>query len=215
MVYTISKLIIPPILKLWLRRVEGIENIPKKGRFIIAANHSSYYETLLIPSIIVPEINKRMHAFVDSTYWNMFITRFFLDMWGGIPVLVNKEKDSKEKNKAAFEIASNYLRAGHVMMIFPEGGRSSDGKLKKGYNGTAKLALASKTPVLPIGVIGANEVLPKGKVFPRFKRCEVKIGKPIYFEKYYNKKISKKLLDYITTQIMKQIAKLISQEYTY
>ncbi len=215
MVYLISKSIISPIIKLWLRKVNGIENIPKESAFIVAANHSSYYETLLVPSIIVLKINKRMHAFVDSTYWNFFITRFFLDMWQCIPVSVNKEKNSKEKNRVAMETSLNYLKEGHIMMIFPEGGRSHDGKLKKAYTGVAKLALMSKTPVLPIGVIGTNEILPKGSFFPRFKRCEINIGKPMYFEKSSGKKINKKILNKITRDIMKQIAELIGQKYKY
>ena len=53
MPYIISKWIIPPIYKLWLRKVEGIENIPKDKPFIVAANHTSYYDALLLPSIIV------------------------------------------------------------------------------------------------------------------------------------------------------------------
>ena len=215
MAYTISKLTISPIIRLWLRKISGLGNIPEDMPFIIAANHSSYYETLLVPSVILLKVNKRIHAFVDSSYWNIFFTRFFLDLWGSIPVYVNKEKNAKKKNKASMEIASNYLKKGHIMMLFPEGQRSYDGKLKKAYNGAARLALLSKVPVLPIGVIGSNEVLPKGKFFLRFKRCEVKIGKLIYFNKYYNKKINDKNLGQFTRIIMKEIAKLIGQKYNY
>ena len=73
----------------------------------------------------------------------------------------------------------------------------------------------AKVPVLPCGIINANNVLPKGKLFPRFARCEVKIGKLMYFDKYYNKKPSKKILEEITRSIMKEIAKLIGQKYNY
>ena len=100
-------------------------------------------------------------------------------------------------------------------MMFPEGGRSDDGKLGKGYNGVSKIALASKAPVVPAGIIGSHKVWPKGKYMPRFKRCEVKIGKPIYFRKYYNKNQNKKILDGVTRIIMKEIGKLIGQEYKY
>ena len=100
-------------------------------------------------------------------------------------------------------------------MIFPEGKRSPDGKLQKAYNGSAKLALKAKVPVLPVGIIDSHEVLPKGKILPRLKRCEVKIGKLMYFYKYYNKKPNEKIYLQITRKIMKEIAKLIGQKYNY
>jgi len=57
--------------------------------------------------------------------------------------------------------------------------------------------------------------MPKGKIFPRLKRCEVKIGKPMYFKKYYNKKINDRVLENTTRDVMKQIGKLIGQKYDY
>ena len=214
MVYPIVKLTILPIYRLWTRKIEGAGNIPKNKPFIIAANHSSYFDAFLIPSILLPKLNKRMHALVNSYYWNGFITRFFLNLWQCIPVYVGKEPNAKEKNKLALEKALNYINQGHTMMIFPEG-RRSDGKLLKGHTGIARLALSAKIPVLPCGITGANKVLPKGKFFPRLVRCEVKIGKLIYFNKYYNKKSGKKTLEEITRSIMKEIGNLTGQKYNY
>ena len=214
MVYPIGKLAIRPICMLWVRKVEGLDNIPKGKPFIIASNHASYYDSLLVPCAIVPKIDKKLHALVNSYYWKPFITRFFLNLWEAIPVYVGKEENSKEKNKQATEKAINYLKNKELVMIFPEG-RRNDGKLIKAYTGVAKIALKSKVSVLPVGIIDSNKVLPRGKTLPRFKRCEVKIGKLMSFDKYYNKKPNEKILQDITRQIMKQIAKLISQKYNY
>ena len=74
------------------------------------------------------------------------------------------------------------------------------------------MALKSKMEVLPVGVIDSFKVLPRGAMFPRFVRCEIKIGKPI---KFNNKKTTKKVIDETTRSIMKQIAKLINQKYSY
>ena len=215
MVYPIGKLIIPPIYKLWLRKVEGLENVPKDKPFIIAANHSSYYETILLHTILIPYLNKKIHAVGNSYYWKNFITRIFIEWGGGIPVFVGKEKDSKKRNKQAFQKAIKYLQNGELVEVFPEGTRSVDGKLRKAYTGVAKLALKSRVPVLPIGVIGTHKVLPKGKFFPRFARCDVKIGNPISFEKYYDRKLSDKDFEEVTRIIMKRIAILIGQSYYY
>ena len=215
MVYPISKLIIPPIYKLWLRKTHGLDNVPKGKPFIIAGNHTSYYDTLLIPCIIVPKIKRKMHAWVNSSYWKNPITGYFLSIWECIPVYVKSEKNSRQKNNEAVKMASYYLMKNESIMIFPEGHRSPDGKLQKAYTGVARLALAAKVPVLPCGIIGSNKVLPKGALFLRFARCEVRIGKPMYFEKYYNKKLNKKIFEEITRSIMKEIARLINQEYNY
>jgi 1-acyl-sn-glycerol-3-phosphate acyltransferase len=215
MVYPIEKIILIPIYKLWIGKIEGKGNILKDKPFIIAINHTSYYDVMVLPSLIVPITNKKMSVLVNNHYWKNFITRAFLNYYDCIPLFVKKQKISKQKNKKSLEKAVDYLKDNRVLMIFPEGKRSGDGKLNKGYKGVAELALKSKTPVIPAGIIGSDEVLPKGKIFPRFKRCKVNIGKPMYFNKYYGKKPTKKILEEITREIMKEIGKLIGQKYNY
>lgn len=215
MIYPIWRTAILPIYRMWLRGVEGLNNLIVGKPFIIAANHASYYDSLLIPSIVIPKLNKKIHALVNSSYWKHPITRFILNQGESIPLFVRKEKYFKQKNKLAFGRALEYLKNGEIIMIFPEGTRSPDGKLKKGHTGVAGLALKAKVPVLPIGIIDAYKVLPRGKIFPRFKRCEVKIGKLINFDEYSNKSINKRLLENITRKIMKEIGRLSNQEYSY
>ena len=215
MVYPISKWIVPPIYKLWIRKIEGLEDVPKKGSFIIALNHTSYFDVLLPSVIIMPKINKKIHALANNYYWKPFITRLIL-IWGkSIPVYVEKEKGAKQKNRQSIEKAISSLKRDEIIMIFPEGRRSKDGKLQKAYTGIARLALKAKVPVLPFGIIDSNKVLPRGAIFPRFARCEVNIGKLMHFDKYYNKKPSNKIFEEATRSIMKKIAKLINQKYNY
>jgi len=207
MVYPIGKILLPPIYKLWLRQVTGLENIPKDKPFIIAANHASYYDTLLIPVLIVQKINKQMRGFADSLYWNNFFSKIILDWGGSIPVHIRGQKGAKKFNKKSFKRAIDYLKNGGILQIYPEGTRSHDGKLKKAYPGVGKLAKAANVPVLPFGIIDSYKVIPKGKILPRLKRAEVRIGKLMYFKN--------KTDEQITRKIMKQIAKLIGQKYDY
>lgn len=215
MVYPFWKIFVWWWYKLWIRKIEGIENIPKNTAFIVAVNHSSYYDFVLPPAIIGLELNKLLHALVNSRFWKNPIARLILECGECIPVFVGKEKGSKKRNQKSFEQALNYLKKGEIVEIFPEGRRSIDGKLGKAYNGVARLALKAKVPVLPVGIIDSHKILPKGKIFPRFVRCEVKIGKPIYFDKYYGKKPSNKIFEEVTRSVMKEIAGLISQKYDY
>ncbi|MBI1934879.1 1-acyl-sn-glycerol-3-phosphate acyltransferase [Candidatus Woesearchaeota archaeon] len=212
MVYPIGKLTVPPIYNLWLRKAEGIENVPVSRPFIIAANHSSYYDTLLPYTILVPKLNKKIHGLVNSSYWNNPITKAILEWGKCIPVFVGKNYDS-EKNAESIKKALYLLNKGEIILIFPEGTRSPDGKLKKAYTGVARLVLISGAPVIPMGIIDAYKVLPRGNWFPRFKRCAVKFGKPVFLGTQKNP--SEKRLHQATRGIMKKIAKLIEQEYNY
>ena len=213
MVYPIGRLIIPPIVKLWIRRVEGLEKIPKDKPFIIAANHSSFLDDFTVTPIVITYINKKVHMYCnDRFYKNKFLAAFL--NWGScIPISI--QTGDKETNKRAFELALAYLKKGEPVGIFPEGGRSVDGKLREAKTGIAKLALTAKVPVLPIGIIGSYKVFPKGARFPKFKRFNIKLGNLIYFDKYLSKENNKKILKEVTTLIMKEIAKLTRQEYRY
>jgi 1-acyl-sn-glycerol-3-phosphate acyltransferase len=213
-VYPLGRILIASWYKLWLRNIEGYENLPKPP-FIIASNHASYYEIMLYHCTISLRLNTKIHALVNGNYWNNTVFRWFLDTTQHIPVDVSKTPEANINNQKALEKADEYLKKGDIVLIFPEGHRSKDGKLLKGKTGIAKLALISKAPVVPIGVIGSEKILPRGSLLPRFKRCDVKIGKPIFFDKHYDKKITKKLLNEITSTIMGEIATLIGQKYDY
>lgn len=214
MKYILEKLTLFNFIRLYIHKISGTENIPKKTPFIAASNHASYADDLMIPYVIVNETNKEFNTFVNSRFWENFFLKKFLNHYDVIPVDVTKSKSKKKKtSKKAFIRALESIKNGKNFMIFPEGSRTCDNKLQRGKTGVARLALLAKVPVVPFGIVGSYDILPKGAFFPRFKRAEIKIGKPMYFNKNYNKKITKTLLRKITDEIMKEIAKLIGQEY--
>ena len=212
MIHPILRLIIFPIERLWLRKVYGLENAPKDKPFILVSNHASYYDALLLPSILIPFLNRRFHPLVNSLYWNFSLTRFFVNCGRCITVYIDRK--SKKNNSKAMQIAKGFIRKKEIIQIYPEGTRSHDGKLGKAYHGAARLALEARIPVLPAGLVGTSDILPRGKILPRLKRCEVKIGKLMHFDKYYGKS-DKKTLETVTREIMIQIGKLIGQKYRY
>ena len=209
MVYPITKRIIPPIVNLWVKEINGIKNIPKKGPFIIAANHASYLDHMIIASNFVLRLNKKIHFLSKKEHFDSPFKAAWHRYAGAIPL--DREKGGKE----ALEWAIKALKKGKIAAIHPEGTRTLTGKLQKGKTGIARLALAAKAPVLPIGLIGTFEILPKGKYIPKFKKAVMNIGKLMAFGKYYNKKITKSLLRKITNEIMQEIAKLSNQKYNF
>ena len=215
MVHPIAKLTITPFIKLFIKKINGKENIIRGKPFIVACNHASFFDDLAVPSVIVPIINKKLHFYVHSVYFKNYFLRKLLNWGGSIPVDPTKSKKHKETNKKAFQTALRYLKDGKIVGIFPEGTRSQDGKLQKARTGIAKLAIAAKVPVLPMGIIGSYKILPKGSYLLRPKRCKINIGKPLYFKEYYNKSLNKKDLYTVTRIIMREIAKLVGQRYNY
>lgn len=209
MVYPIGKRIIPPVVKFfWVKKVSGLQNIPKKGPFIIAANHSSYMDHFIM-SALVPYLNRKIHFLAKKEHFEGLFKRAWHTYAGAIPI------DRNAGDKKALELAIKALKEGKIIGIHPEGTRSLTGKIQEAKTGVARLALLSKAPVVPVGLMGAFEILPKGKYIPKLKKAAMNIGKPMHFERYPNKKINKKVLREVTTKIMKEIARLSKQKYNY
>ena len=208
MVYLFAKSTIIPLVKLWVRKVNGIENLPK-GAFIAAANHASYMDHLMIAGYIISHLNRKVHFLAKKEHFDNIFKKAWHTYAGAIPL------DRQSGGEETLKWAVKALKEGKIIAIHPEGTRSLTGKLQKAKTGVARLALLSKAPVVPIGLIGTFEILPKGKYIPRFKRAVMNIGKPKRFTEYYNKKINKRILRDVTNKIMKEIAKLSKQKYNF
>lgn len=213
MAYSISKILLLPIFKIWIGDVKGLENLPVGRPFILAPNHASYLEHMLISSIIVPKIDKKLYFIAKKEHFEGVSQKSWHKIWtryvGYIPI------DRKKGGEKALKKAVSYLKKGEVIVVYPEGTRTLTGKIQKGKTGVARLALWSKVPVVPVGIKGTFEILPKGKMIPKLKKATLKFGKPLYFSKYYNKPVTKKLLRAVTDTIMKKIAELSGQEYKF
>ncbi|MBD3163894.1 hypothetical protein GF323_01730 [Candidatus Woesearchaeota archaeon] len=212
MIYLFTRIFLGPVIELFIGKIEGRENFPEES-FIAAANHSSYIDDFIFPYSLAKITDRKFHIFVNSRFYKNWFFKKFLDHYEMIPVYVAKDftdkQERKRKNAEAFRTAMKYLEKGDNFLIFPEGARSENGKLKKGKVGAAKIALESKAPVLPVGIRGSYEIMPKGAKFPKMKKADIIIGKPINLEEYYEKKKDYKTLEKVTDIIMSEIAKLI------
>lgn len=205
-------------LLLFIKKIRGIQNLPREGAFIIAANHSSHIDWFLLLCNLTRVLNRHFHFLATIKYRSNPLFKFLVELTRSVWV------DLKEPVRSLL-IALKYLRDGEILVIFPEGTRSPDGKIRKGITGTAILALQAKTPVVPVGLINTYKILPRGAFFPRFSRCEINIGEPLKFNSYcevYDEAIDQndqtKILEVeekVVRIIMKEIAILSGQEYPY
>ncbi|MFD2091642.1 lysophospholipid acyltransferase family protein [Blastococcus deserti] len=210
MVYLISRLILRPLFLLLFRpHVVGRENVPATGAFIIASNHLSFIDSMIIP-LMAP---RRVGYLAKAEYFTGsgvrgWLTRTWFTALGALPV----ERQTHRAAQEALDTAMTVLRAGGGFGIYPEGTRSRDGRLARGKTGVAWLALTADCPVVPVGLIGTDRIQPVGAKWPRPHRCTVVFGKPLTFPEYRGKAGSNRARREVTDTIMAAIAELSGQE---
>ena len=210
MIYWLSTSILTPFSMFLLKEIRGLDNLPKEGGFVLASNHCSYLDPIVIPILFLKQFKRKVHYLAKKELFKPWMLNKVLKAAEIIPI------DRTGKDKGALKEALKALKEGEIISLFPEGGRSRTGRIQKGKTGVARLALWAKAPVVPIGIKGSYDIWPAHKkIFKLKKGIELNIGKPMYFDKYYNKKITKKLLTDVTRKIMKEVARLSNQKYRF
>lgn len=207
LLYRVLKVILTPILRALYRvRSEGLEEFPSQGPVIVVSNHVSFMDSLWVP-LRVP---RRMFYLAKAEYFESWKTAWFFKALGMIPC----KRDVKEKTEAALQAGLDVLGTEGVLGLYPEGTRSPDGRLYRGRTGVARLALRSRAPVVPVGLHGSREVMPKQAKLPKlWGRVTVRFGKPLTFERYFDQQEDRFALRSITDEIMFEIMSLSGQSY--
>jgi len=220
MAYFILRHSLFPLLKIRVNKVEGLENLPSAGPYIIAINHESSFDPVFVGSAIVKKTKKKIHAFTMVSVYS-FLGPILGKLWlGMIPAgrYNNQDETTKILNAHSFSKAIKYLKKDKIVAIFPEGKRNTSKMLLKAKTGVARLALEGKAPVVPIGYIGPPtwSVWQAVKNFFNWrKKIIIKIGRPLTFEKFFNKEMTKEVFEEVTRKIMIEIGKLCGKIYPY
>jgi 1-acyl-sn-glycerol-3-phosphate acyltransferase len=205
-----------PIVKLiWIKEVRGIGNIPKTN-FILAANHQSHWDQVINAYLCVPRRFTYLGQIDKYSGFEGFLRNFLYFVAGVIPV---HRYDEESKRKAIKECVKR-LKKGEILIMYPEGTRSKDGKIHKGKPGIAKIYLETGIPILPVAIKGNFEIMPVGKSFPKFKKIvKINVGKPLEFKKELEigRNLSpqspeyKEICQRITQRVMEEIRKLFEE----
>ncbi|HLE47999.1 MAG TPA: lysophospholipid acyltransferase family protein, partial [Candidatus Thermoplasmatota archaeon] len=202
--YTVSWYLTTPVVRTLFRtRFEGREHVPKKGPAIIASNHLSFLDHLIV-GISIP---RQIYFISKDQHFDYPIRRFLFSRWGVIPL------KRGEGDQEAFQKSAEVIERGNVFCIYPEGTRSLDGRLHKGHTGVARLAAITKAPVVPVAMLGTFEAMPKGKSVPRLVKCGARFGPALDFSSYHGKENDRDAMRKVTDEIMEAIQKLSGQDY--
>ncbi len=199
----------PPLRALYRIRPEGLENVPRKGPAIIAANHLSFLDSFFIPLVVK---RRKVTYLAKADYFKSWKTSWFFKGAGQISC----ERGGGSKSEQSLQIALEVLRGGKLLGIYPEGTRSPDGRLYRGRTGVARLALTAGVPVIPCGLVGTDIVMSKEAKFPKVTgRPEVRVrfGRPLDFARLQDRQADRLVLRSITDEIVYEIMLLSGQEY--
>lgn len=193
-------------------RFEGLERIPRRGAVILAANHISNADPVILGAWITPALrSRRIHWLGKRELFDWPVLGWLARRGGVHPV------DRSTADVEAFRLASRILEAGWVLLVFPEGTRSPTGTLQEAKDGVATLAMRTGATVVPIGINGTDAVWPKGRTlpspFPR-RTATVRVGEPFRVADLVpadaDRRAAKTLA---TTAIMGRIAELLEPRH--
>jgi 1-acyl-sn-glycerol-3-phosphate acyltransferase len=185
-------------------RVFNPERVPLKGGVIIASNHASFLDPPLVGSGLKRDIN----YLARESLFRFPGVGALLRSWNSVPV------DRDGGGAAGLREILNRLHAGGAIILFPEGTRTLDGKLRPARSGIGLTVIKSDVPVIPVRTFGTFEAFGRNHKFPRPIRVAVKYGEPMRFEKLRaeakvcSKPRLKEIYQEVADEIMAAIAKL-------
>ncbi|GGP41440.1 lysophospholipid acyltransferase family protein [Saccharothrix coeruleofusca] len=211
MLYTVMKRLVAPTARLVYRpTVEGLENVPTTGPVILAPNHLSFIDSVVLPMVVPRRVSFLAKAeYFEGRGVKGALSRYFFSSLGHVPV----RRGLGRAARASLDTAAAVLAAGQAFAIYPEGTRSLDGRLHRGRTGVARIALESGAPVVPVGIIGTDKVQPVGSKIPRICPVTIRFGEPLDFSRYAGMQDSLPVLRSVTDEIVYRILELSGQDY--
>ena len=208
--YWVMKVVLTPIMTVAFRpRIEGLANVPKRGPALLACNHTSYLDWLLLPLVVR---TRRISFLAKMEYFTRRGLRgraqaYFFSATGQVPV----DRAGAHASQGALLTATRLLREGRLVGVFPEGTRTRDGRLNRGRTGVARMAAATGAPVIPCATVGTFDIAPPGARLPRPHKIAVRFGSPM---PGLPKEPTAEQLREWTDELMARICVLSEQEYS-
>jgi 1-acyl-sn-glycerol-3-phosphate acyltransferase len=172
MIYAILRWVMRTITRVYLVglfKVVGVENVPPRGALFICPSHSATLDPPMVPAFAPRGDTWNM---AKSEYFRKRFTALIFGLYHAFPVVRHTA------DRAALRRSFDLLRDGHALIIYPEGTRVESGVLAAPEPGAGFIAQKAGCPVVPVGLTGTRECLPKGARWPRRTRVTISFGKP-------------------------------------
>ena len=183
----------------WCRmKVEGRENVPAEGIFILAPTHRSILDTP-----IASGVTRRRMRFMGADKWwsNKYFGRL-LTACGGFPV--SRGTADREALRRCIELLHN----GEPLVMFPEGERKSGPIVQPLFEGATYIAMKTGAPIVPVGIGGSERAMPKGAKFIYPRKLHVVIGKPMSVPVVENSKLQRDATRALTQDLHAELQRL-------
>lgn len=205
MIYAFLRAVMRTITRTYLVglfHVVGVENIPRTGPLIICPNHSATLDPPMVPAFA---LRNDTWSMAKSEYFKRPLSHFIFSAYHSFPVVRHTA------DRVAVRRAFDLLKAGRSVIIYPEGTRIESGVLAAPEPGAGFIAQKAGCPVLPVGLTGTRECLPKGARWPRRTEVTITFGKPfvILRKRADGSRVSH---DHASEAIMVAIAELLPPE---
>ena len=185
------------------------ERIPLNGPVILASNHASYIDPLLIGA----GVNRTINFLARNTLYRFSPIRWLLLKLETVPV------DRDGAGGTGLKAILDRLNKGAAILLFVEGTRSKDGLLQQAKSGIGLIVIKTNAPVIPIRLFGTFEAMGRHHTFPRPRKLIVKYGNPINFDKLRDearqcdKQRLKAIYREIADRIMAEIGRITADDY--
>ncbi|MGB9673881.1 MAG: lysophospholipid acyltransferase family protein [Anaerolineales bacterium] len=185
-------------------KISGMENVPKRGAYIVAINHVSLFEAPFIVAFWPSELE----AMGASDIWERKGQNLLVRLYHGIPV------HRGEYDRELFDQVLSVLNSGRPILIAPEGGRSHQPGMNRAYPGIGYLIEKAQVAVIPVGIVGTTDDYLAKAIHLKRPPLEMHIGKPLRFPPIQEKgENRRKLRQYVADYVMVKIAELLPPEY--
>jgi 1-acyl-sn-glycerol-3-phosphate acyltransferase len=210
MFYTALHTAVPPLGRaIWRPVIEGGHNVPLEGPVLLASNHLSFADSVVIPVVAPRKVVFLAKAeYFTGTGVRGWLSRSWFEGLGMVPV----NRDDTRSALDSLNVALEVLGRGEAFGVYPEGSRSRDGRLYRGRTGVAQLALVSGAPIVPVGLLGTQHLQPVGARLPRLARVTVRFGRPITVQGEYDGVAPGRARRELTDRVMRAIQELTGQE---
>lgn len=185
----------------WRLTIEGRENVPATGAFVVAPVHRSFIDFALVSGVT----RRRMRYMGKDSLWKVSLFGRLISALGAFPV--RRGAADREALRRSIEV----VERSEPLVLFPEGTRRFGPTIEHLFDGAAYVATRAGVPVVPVGIGGSERAMQKGKRLPRPVKIHIVVGKPLYPLMNPGGRASRRAVHELTEQLHVELQRLFEE----